>query len=115
FIGNPFWYHPQIHFDSLWPCEGQINTCVFHTNHPGYALCSSVYLAAKMEEKLSQSDIASYTVKRHQLVCWHASISVNWAVGGVCNVFACLLGLLVLEQNSLLLLKKVKNLIFTGW
>ena len=47
---------------------------------------------AKMEEKLSQHDIASYTAKRHQLVCWQASISVNWAVGGVCKVFACLLG-----------------------
>ena len=47
---------------------------------------------AKMEEKLSQHDIASYTAKRHQLVCWQASISVSWAVGGVCKVFACLLG-----------------------
>ena len=25
-------------------------------------------------------------------MCWQASISVNWAVGGVCKVFACLLG-----------------------
>ena len=32
---------------------------------------------AKMEEKLTQHDIASYTAKRHQLVCWQASISVN--------------------------------------
>ena len=46
----------------------------------------------KMEEKLSQHDIASYTANRHELVCWQASISVNWAVGGVCKVFACLLG-----------------------
>ena len=45
-----------------------------------------------MEEKLSQHDIANYTAKRHQLVCWQASISVNWAVGGVCKVFPCLLG-----------------------
>ena len=45
-----------------------------------------------MEEKLSQHDIASYTAKRHQLVCWQASISANWVVGGVCKVFACLLG-----------------------
>ena len=45
-----------------------------------------------MEEKLSQYGIASYTAKRHQLVCWQASISVSWAVGGVCKVFACLLG-----------------------
>ena len=43
---------------------------------------------AKMEEKLLQHDIASYTAKRHQL----ASISVNWAAGDVCKVFACLLG-----------------------
>ena len=58
-------------------------------------LCSSVYgleHPAKMEEKLSQHDIASCTAKRHQLVCWQASISVNWAVGIVCKVFACLLG-----------------------
>ena len=55
--------------------------CVSWPEHP-----------AKMEEKLSQHDIASYTAKRHQLVCWQASISVNWAVGGVCMVFACLLG-----------------------
>ena len=47
---------------------------------------------AKMKEKLSQHDIASYTAKRHQLVCWQASISINWAIGGVCKVFACLLG-----------------------
>ena len=36
---------PQIHFDSIWSCERQINTCVFPTSHPGYALCSSVYKA----------------------------------------------------------------------
>src|SRR4029434_5756161 len=75
---------------------GHINTCVFPTSHPGYALCSSVCRAGipcKMKDKLSQHDIASYTAKRHQLVCcWQASISVNWAVGGVCKVFACLLG-----------------------
>ena len=55
-------------------------------------LCSGLEYPAKMEEKLSQNDIASYTAKIHQLVCWQASISVNWAVGGVCNVFAYLLG-----------------------
>ena len=43
---------------------------------------------AKMEEKLSQHDIASYTAKRHQLVCWQASISVSWAIGGVCKALA---------------------------
>src|SRR4029434_1929555 len=43
FIGNYFWYHPQIHFDRIWSCEGQINTCVFLTSNPGYALCSSVF------------------------------------------------------------------------
>ena len=47
---------------------------------------------AKRKEKLSQHDIASYTAKIHQLVCWQASIGVNWAVGGVCKVFASLLG-----------------------
>ena len=55
-------------------------------------LCDGLVQPAKMEEKLSQHDICSYTAKRHQLVCWQASISVNWAVGGVRKVFACLLG-----------------------
>ena len=59
---------------------------------PYVVLCTGLEYPAKMEEKLSQHDIASYTAKRHQLVCWQASISVNWAVGGVCKVFACLLG-----------------------
>ena len=45
-----------------------------------------------MEENLSQHDIASYTAKIHRLVCWQASTSVNWAVGGVCTVFPYLLG-----------------------
>ena len=59
---------------------------------PYVVLCTGLEHPAKMEEKLSQHDIASYTAKRHQLVCWQASISVNWAVGGVCKVFAYLLG-----------------------
>ena len=59
---------------------------------PYVVLITGPEYSAKMEEKLSQHDIASYTAKRHQLVCWQASISVNWAVGGVCKVFACLLG-----------------------
>ena len=59
---------------------------------PYVVLCSGQEHPAKMEETLSQHDIASYTAKRHQLVCWQASISVNWAVGGVCMFFACLLG-----------------------
>ena len=45
--------------------------------------CTGPEYPEKMEEKLLQHDIASYTAKRHQLVCWQASISVNWAVGGV--------------------------------
>ena len=59
---------------------------------PYVVLYTGLEYPAKMEEKLSQHDIASYTAKRHQLVCWQASISVNWVVGGVCKVFACLLG-----------------------
>ena len=59
---------------------------------PYVVLYTGLEYPAKMEEKLSQHDIASYTAKRHQLVCWQASVSVNWAVGGVCKVFACLLG-----------------------
>ena len=61
-------------------------------NMPYVVLCDRLVHPAKMEEKFSQHDLASYTAKRHQLVCWHASISVSWAVGGVCKVFACLLG-----------------------
>src|SRR4029434_3101632 len=59
---------------------------------PYVVLCSGLVYPAKMEEKLSQHDIVSYTAKGHQLVSWQASISVNWAVGGVCKVFGCLLG-----------------------
>ena len=59
---------------------------------PYVVLSTGLEYPAKMEEKLSQHDIASYTAKRHQLVSRQASISVNWAVGGVCKVFACLLG-----------------------
>ena len=59
---------------------------------PYVVLCNGLEYPAKMEEKLSQHDIASYTAKRHQLVCWQASINVNWAVGGVCKVFECILG-----------------------
>ena len=51
-------------------------------------LFSGLVHPAKIEEKLSQHDIASYTAKRHQLVCWQASIGVM----GLLVVFACLLG-----------------------
>ena len=50
------------------------------------------YTLQKWKKSFHTHDIASYTAKRPQLVCWQASISVNWAVGGVCKVFACLLG-----------------------
>ena len=53
---------------------------------PCVVLCTGLEYPAKMEEKLSQHDISSCTAKRHQLVCWQASISVKWAVGGVCKV-----------------------------
>ena len=59
---------------------------------PYVVLYTGLEYPAKMEEKRSQHDIANYTAKRHHLVCWQASISVNWAVGGVCKAFACLLG-----------------------
>src|SRR4029434_10699006 len=72
---------------------------------PYVVLCSGLEHPAKIEQKLSQHDIVSYTAKRHHLVCRQACISANWAVGGVCKVFACLLvSWLVLEQSSLLLL-----------
>src|SRR4029434_2731498 len=104
FIGRSFRYHPQIHFDSIWSCERQINTCVFPTSHPGYALCSSVFRAENTLQKWKKSfhmhDIASYIAKRHQLVCWQASISVNWAVCDVCKVFACILGSFGTDRKS---------------
>ena len=56
---------------------------------PYVVLYTGLEYPAKMEEKLSQHDIASYTAKRNQLVCWQASIRVRWAVG---KVFAGLLG-----------------------
>ena len=59
---------------------------------PYVVLCSGLEYPAKMEEKLSQHDIASYTAKIHQLVCWQTSIGVNWAVDGICKVSACLFG-----------------------
>ena len=74
---------------------------------PYVVLCSGLEHPAKMKEMLSQHDIASYVAKRHQSVCWQASIIVNWAVGGVCKGFLHafqVVSLLVLEQNSLLLL-----------
>ena len=53
---------------------------------PYVVLCTGLEYPSKMEETLSQHDIASYTANRHELVCWQASISVNWAVGGVRKV-----------------------------
>ena len=53
---------------------------------PCVVLYTGLEYPAKMEKKLSLHDIASFTAKIHQLVCWQASISVNWAVGGVSKV-----------------------------
>ena len=44
------------------------------------------FLAGTPCSQFAPHDIASYTAKRHLLVCWQASISVNWAVGGVSKV-----------------------------
>ena len=71
-------------------------------------LCSGQEHLAKMEEELSQHDIASYTAKIHQLVCWQASLSANWAVGGVRKVFACLLCSLVASFGAELLVAALK-------
>ena len=50
---------------------------------------------AKMEEKLSQHDIASCTAKRHQFVCWQASIQCQlgcwWCLQGFCMPLGCYL------------------------
>ena len=55
-------------------------------------LCSGLVHPAKIDKELSQHDIASYTAKRHELVCWKASISANGAIDGVYKVFACVSG-----------------------
>ena len=71
-IGNWFWYHPQINFDRIWSCEGQINTCVLPTSHPGYALCSSVYrvgIPCKNGRK-------AFTAWHCQLYCQNTPVSV---------------------------------------
>src|SRR4029434_2312711 len=71
---------------------------------PYVVLCSGLEHPAKMDVKLSHQGIASYTAKRHQLVSWQASISVScwWCLRGL-HAF-CVVRVLVLEQNSLLLL-----------
>ena len=46
---------------------------------------------------------------RHQLACWQASISVSWAVGGVCKVFACLLGSYLASLGTALLIAALRN------
>ena len=43
-------------------------------------LCPGLVQSAKIDEKLSQHDIASYSAKILKLVCWQASISANWAL-----------------------------------
>src|SRR4029434_645015 len=59
---------------------------------PYVVLCNGLEPLQKWKKSFHTHDIAIYNAKRHQLVCWKASISVSWAVGGVCKVFACLLG-----------------------
>ena len=59
---------------------------------PYVVLCNGWNPLQKWKKSFHTYDIASYTAKRHQLVYWQAYISVSWAVGGVCKVFACLLG-----------------------
>ena len=79
--------------------------CLAIQDMPYVVLYIGLEYPAIMEEKLSQHEIASYTAKRHQLECCQAYISVNWAVCGVCKVFAFkVVSLLVLKQNSVLLL-----------
>src|SRR4029434_9999470 len=75
---------------------------------PYVVLCSRLEHPAKMEEKLSQHDIASYTAKRHQLVCWQAYISANWSVDGVCKIFACLLGSFLVSFGTKLLIATLR-------
>src|SRR4029434_6960332 len=84
-LGYRFWYHPQIHFDSIWSCEGLINTCVFPTSHPGYALCSFVFPGWNTLQKWKKS---FHSMTLPAILPKGTSISVSWAVGGVCKVFA---------------------------
>ena len=76
----------------IWRTDKTLRLPLVIHDMPYVVLCSGLEHPAKIEEKLSQHDIASYTAKRHRLVCWQASISANWAVGGICKVYACGLG-----------------------
>src|SRR4029434_2911080 len=79
-----------INFDRIWSLEGQINTCVFPTIRPGYALCSSVYRDGTHFKngrkaftqlycpKIPVSVLASFN--RCQLGCW-------WCLQGFCMPF----------------------------
>ena len=68
-----------IHLPIMWPFEPQLTTPKEDLEAQG------THFSQPKVNSHSQHDIASYTAKTHQLVCWQASISVNWAVGGVCN------------------------------
>src|SRR4029434_1668246 len=70
------------------PCLSHLRASIC----PMYFCVTCWYTLQKWKKSFHTHDIASYTAKRHPLVCWQASISVSWAVGGVCKVFACLLG-----------------------
>src|SRR4029434_373274 len=94
FIGNYFWYDPQINFDSIWSCEGQINTCAFPTSHPGYALCSSVFRA----ETPCKNGRKAFTAWPCQLYCQKTPVRVLasfyqcqlgcwWCLQGCCMPF----------------------------
>ena len=63
----------------------------FPTSHLEYALCSSVYRAGTPCRN-GRKALPAILPKDTSQCVWQASISVNWAVGGVCKVFACLLG-----------------------
>ena len=85
------WFYRQL---VLVPSSNSFCACVFPTSHPGYALCSSVFPGWNTLQKWKKS-FHTHDIGVFWQYSWQspeASISVNWAVGGVCNVFACLLG-----------------------
>ena len=59
FMSNYFWYHLQIYFDCICPCEGQINTPVILPGRPGHALCSYVVQIGTPWENVTKSPTIS--------------------------------------------------------
>ena len=99
-----------MNFDSIWSCEGQINTGVFPTSHPGCVLYSSVFRTGTLsnnKKKIFHSMTLPAIGPKDKRWCVGKRLSVP---PGLLVLFARFLHafsvviLLVLEQNYLLLL-----------